>query len=168
MWQSDAGVVVDGYGRRLEMVAPGKGRRGVEDATVAAEGSTVVGEAKVVNMIEEGMATWVAGLKLEIKGEVKERQPRTVTATISFARRQEEWLNQDARRMRITPRPMTYKSPSAPSHPLLPKKLTKEELRDRSVKGLCWHYDEPWIRDHRYRKDRLLLIEPLKDVEEEV
>ncbi|URE04495.1 hypothetical protein MUK42_34010 [Musa troglodytarum] len=54
------------------------------------------------------------------------------------------------------------------SHPSLPKKLTREELRDRSAKGLCWHCDEPWNRDHRYKRGRLLLIEPLEDMEEEV
>ncbi|RRT79988.1 hypothetical protein B296_00022586 [Ensete ventricosum] len=70
--------------------------------------------------------------------------------------------------MRTTPRPTTYKPYSVPNHSLLPKKLTKEELRDRSAKGLCWHCDEPWSCDHRYKKGSLLLIEPLEDVEEEV
>ncbi|RWW55110.1 hypothetical protein BHE74_00038265 [Ensete ventricosum] len=70
--------------------------------------------------------------------------------------------------MRITPRPTAYKPPSAPSHPLLPKKLTKEELRDKSAKGLYWHYDEPWSRNHRYKKGRLLLIELIEDMEDEV
>ena len=58
--------------------------------------------------------------------------------------------------------------PFAPSYPLLPKKLTKEELCDRSAKGLCWHYDEPWNHDHYCKRGRLLLIEPLEDIEEEV
>ncbi|RWW13963.1 hypothetical protein GW17_00022304 [Ensete ventricosum] len=70
--------------------------------------------------------------------------------------------------MRTTPRPTTYNPPSVSSHPSLPKKLTREELRDRSTKGLCWHYDEPWSHDHRYKKGHLLLIEPLEDMEEEL
>ncbi|RWW31132.1 hypothetical protein GW17_00004262 [Ensete ventricosum] len=106
------------------------------------------------------------GLKPEIKGEVKARQPRNIAAAISFARIQEEWLNQDARKTRTTPRPTAYKPPSIPSRPSLPKKMTREELRDRSAKGLCWHCDEPWSCDHRCKKDCLLLIEPLEDVEE--
>ncbi|RRT73191.1 hypothetical protein B296_00024180 [Ensete ventricosum] len=96
------------------------------------------------------------------------RQPRTIAATISFARIQEERLNQDTRRLRTTPRPTAYKPPSIPNRPSLPKKLTREELRDRSAKGLCWHYDELWSRYHRCKKGCLLLIEPLEDVEEEV
>ncbi|RZR76949.1 hypothetical protein BHM03_00001875 [Ensete ventricosum] len=70
--------------------------------------------------------------------------------------------------MRITPRPTAYEPPSAFSHLLLPKKLTREELRDRSTKGLYWHCDELWGRDHRCKKGFLLLIEPLEDVEKEI
>ncbi|RWW58817.1 hypothetical protein BHE74_00034284 [Ensete ventricosum] len=83
---------------------------------------------------------------------------------ISFARIQEELLNQDAKRMRTTPRSTTYKPPSISSYPSLPKKLTKEELYDRSTKGLCWH----WSRDHHCKKEILLLIEPIENIEEEV
>ncbi|RWW37813.1 hypothetical protein BHE74_00057019 [Ensete ventricosum] len=113
------------------------------------------------------LGTFIQGPKPEIKGEVKARQPHTGAAAISFAEIQEERLNQDAQRMRTTPRPMAYK-PSIPSYPSLPKKLTREELRDRSSKGLCWFYDELWSHDHHCKKGRLLLIEPLEDVEEEV
>ncbi|RWW54995.1 hypothetical protein BHE74_00038384 [Ensete ventricosum] len=113
------------------------------------------------------LGTFIEGLKLEIKGEVKARQPYTVATTISFARIQEERLNQDAQRTRTTPRPMTYKPPSIRSCPSLPKKLTREELRDRLTKGLCWHCDEPRSHDHHCKKGHLLLIEPLEDVEEE-
>ncbi|RWW89164.1 hypothetical protein BHE74_00001861 [Ensete ventricosum] len=89
-------------------------------------------------------------------------------AAVSFARIQEEQLNQDVRRMRTTPKPATYKPPipPAPSRPSLPKKLTREELRHRSTKGLCLHCDEPWSRDHRCKKGCLLLMEPIEDMEE--
>ncbi|RZS09887.1 hypothetical protein BHM03_00041011 [Ensete ventricosum] len=63
---------------------------------------------------------------------------------------------------------MAYKPHSAPNHPSLPKKLTREELRDRLTKRLCWHCNEPWSRDHHCKKGHLLLIEPLEDMEEEV
>ncbi|RRT65817.1 hypothetical protein B296_00000104 [Ensete ventricosum] len=105
------------------------------------------------------LGTLIEGLKPEIKGEVKAQQPRIVTAAISFTRIQEERLKQDARRMRTNP---LY----VPSHPSLSKKLTREELRDRSANGLYWHYDEPWSRDHRCKKGHLLLVEPIDDIEE--
>ena len=113
------------------------------------------------------MGTFIEGLKPEIRGEVKARQPYTLMAAISFARHQEERLNHEARRTRIAPRPAILK-PSAPptiNRAPAPKRLTREELRERSAKGLCWHCDELWSREHCYRKGRLLMIEP---VEEEV
>ncbi|RRT71425.1 hypothetical protein B296_00035548 [Ensete ventricosum] len=90
-------------------------------------------------------------------------------AAISFTRIQEERLNQDVQRTRTTPRPAAYKppAPSASSHPSQPKKLTREELRDRLARGLCWHCDEPRSRDHRCKRRRLLLIEPIDDSEHE-
>ncbi|RWW55396.1 hypothetical protein BHE74_00037972 [Ensete ventricosum] len=46
----------------------------------------------------------------------------------------------------------------------------KSELQIRfrpSTKGLCWHCDEPWSRDHRCRKGRLLMIESIEESEHE-
>ncbi|RWW43882.1 hypothetical protein BHE74_00050404 [Ensete ventricosum] len=63
---------------------------------------------------------------------------------------------------------MAYKPPSIPSHPSLSKNLTREELCDKSTKGLYWHYDKPWSRDHCCKKEHLLLIKPLEDMEEKV
>ncbi|RWW88736.1 hypothetical protein BHE74_00002376 [Ensete ventricosum] len=70
--------------------------------------------------------------------------------------------------MRITPRPTTYKpsTPFAPSHLSLQKKFTREELCNRSAKGLCWHCDESWSHDHHCKKGCLLVIEPIEDSEE--
>ncbi|RRT64044.1 hypothetical protein B296_00037468 [Ensete ventricosum] len=74
--------------------------------------------------------------------------------TISFVQLQEERLNHEARRTRIAPQ-LAIPKPSAPSTIIqapAPKKLTREELRERSMKGLCWHYDKPWSREHRCKK----------------
>ncbi|RZS28051.1 hypothetical protein BHM03_00061600 [Ensete ventricosum] len=56
--------------------------------------------------------------------------------------------------------------PIAPSTAIgapAPKKLTSDELRECSAKGLCWHCDEPWCREHRCKKGQLLVIEPVED-----
>ncbi|RWW69517.1 hypothetical protein BHE74_00022869 [Ensete ventricosum] len=47
------------------------------------------------------------------------------------------------------------------------KKLTRDELREHSAKGLCWHCDEPWSRGHRCKKGRLLMIELVEDEDNE-
>ncbi|RZR98936.1 hypothetical protein BHM03_00028390 [Ensete ventricosum] len=60
--------------------------------------------------------------------------------------------------------------PTAPSTAIqgpAPKKLTRDELRERSAKGLCWHCDEPWSHEHRCKKGQLLMIEPVEDEDNE-
>ncbi|RRT76607.1 hypothetical protein B296_00002255 [Ensete ventricosum] len=62
------------------------------------------------------------------------------------------------------PRPTT---PSTAIRAPAPKNLTRDELCERSAKGLCWHCDEPWSREHRYKKGQLLMIEPVEDEDSE-
>ncbi|RRT31908.1 hypothetical protein B296_00056920 [Ensete ventricosum] len=79
---------------------------------------------------------------------MKARQPYTLMAAISFARIQEEQLNHEVRKTRVAPR-LAMSRPTAPSTAIqasTPKKLTRDELRERSAKGLCWHCDESWSR----------------------
>ncbi|RRT70585.1 hypothetical protein B296_00023639 [Ensete ventricosum] len=90
-------------------------------------------------------------------------------ATISFARLQEERLNHEAQRTWVTPR-IAMPKPLAPSTDIrapAPKKLTSDELWERSAKGLHWHYDEPWSHEHHCKKGRLLVIELVEDEDNE-
>ncbi|RRT42662.1 hypothetical protein B296_00016071 [Ensete ventricosum] len=90
-------------------------------------------------------------------------------AVISFARIQEEQLNHEVQRTRVAPRPAMVR-PTAPSTaiqaPAL-KKLTRDELHERSAKELCWHCDEPWSHEHHCKKGQLLVIEPVEDEDNE-
>ncbi|RRT81285.1 hypothetical protein B296_00002546 [Ensete ventricosum] len=99
----------------------------------------------------------------------KPLRSKNTRPVISFARLQEELLNQDVRRPRPIARPAAYKppAPSTSSRPPQSKEFMREELRDKSVKGLCWHCNEHWSRDHRCKKGRLLLIEPADESEQE-
>ncbi|RRT63715.1 hypothetical protein B296_00001187 [Ensete ventricosum] len=54
-------------------------------------------------------------------------------------------------------------TPSTASQAPAPKKLTRDELRERSTKELCWHFDESWSCEHRCKKDQLLMIEIAED-----
>ncbi|RWW01671.1 hypothetical protein GW17_00035275 [Ensete ventricosum] len=77
-------------------------------------------------------------------------------AMVSFARIQEEQLNHEVRRTRVAPRPAMPR-PTAPSTTIkapAPKKLTRDELCERSAKELC-------------KNGRLLVIEPAEDEDNE-
>ncbi|RRT38370.1 hypothetical protein B296_00005944 [Ensete ventricosum] len=90
-------------------------------------------------------------------------------ATIFFARIQEEQLNHEVRRTRVTPR-LAMPRPTVPSTAIqapAPKKLIRDELHERSTKELCWHCNEPWSREHHRNKGHLLVIEPVEDEDNE-
>ncbi|RZR98388.1 hypothetical protein BHM03_00027726 [Ensete ventricosum] len=90
-------------------------------------------------------------------------------AVIFFTCIQEKQLNHEVRRTRVTPRP-DMPRPTAPSTAIqapAPKKLTRDELRERLAKELCWHCDEPWSHEHHCKKGQLLVIELAKDEDNE-
>ncbi|RRT37560.1 hypothetical protein B296_00013834 [Ensete ventricosum] len=68
-------------------------------------------------------------IKLEIRGEVKAWQPYTLMVAISFARIQEEQLNNEVRRTRVAPR-LAMPRPTAPSTAI----QADEELKTRFPK----------------------------------
>ncbi|RRT46638.1 hypothetical protein B296_00014375 [Ensete ventricosum] len=90
-------------------------------------------------------------------------------AVIFFVRIQEEQLYHKVRRTRVTSRPAISR-PTAPSTAIqapAPKKLTRDEHCERSAEELCWHCDEPWSREHRYKKGWLLVIKLADDEDNE-
>ncbi|RWV76922.1 hypothetical protein GW17_00062330 [Ensete ventricosum] len=89
----------------------------------------------------------------------------TPTVVISFARLHKGRLNQDAQRTKAVARPTAQRlsAPSTTSRSPQSKKLTREEFRDRSTKGLCWHCNKLWSQDHHFKKKRPLLVEPTKE-----
>ncbi|RZS26876.1 hypothetical protein BHM03_00060281, partial [Ensete ventricosum] len=44
-----------------------------------------------------------------------------------------------------------------------PKKLIRDSLHERSARELYWHCNEPWSREHRCKKGRLLVIKPAEN-----
>ncbi|KAG6497148.1 hypothetical protein ZIOFF_045036 [Zingiber officinale] len=106
------------------------------------------------------LGTFIEGLRLDIRQEVKMNQPRTMKAALSFARLQEEKINEEGRRNNKV-------ILENPSHYSTPRRLTKEEIKERMAKGLCWHCDEKWHRGHQCKQKRILMIEPIENSEEE-
>ncbi|KAG6531914.1 hypothetical protein ZIOFF_005750 [Zingiber officinale] len=106
------------------------------------------------------LGTFIEGLRLDIRREVKMNQPRTMKPALSFARLQEEKINEEGRKNNKVIR-------ENPSHYSTPRRLTKEEIKESMAKGLCWHCDEKWHRGHQCKQKRILMIEPIENSEEE-
>jgi hypothetical protein len=83
------------------------------------------------------IGTFVEGLQSNIRKEVKTYQPQTIVASFSFARVQEEKLNEKIRRTtRASSRPVNGGGSSlAPTRKTT--RLTQEELKEKIAKGLC-------------------------------
>ncbi|KAG6518817.1 hypothetical protein ZIOFF_022298 [Zingiber officinale] len=96
------------------------------------------------------LGTFIEGLRLDIRRE----------AALSFARLQEEKINEEGRRNNKVIRENS-------SHYSTPRRLTKEEIKERMAKGLCWHCNEKWHRGHQCKQKRILMIEPIENSEEE-
>jgi hypothetical protein len=115
------------------------------------------------------IGTFVEGLRPDIRREVKTYRPRTIVAAFSFARVQEERLSEESRRpFKEMNNPVVGSSSLIPNHKTPAIRLTREELKERTSKGLCWHCDEKWQKGHQCKQGRLLMIEPVEEVEDDL
>jgi hypothetical protein len=98
------------------------------------------------------IGTFVEGLRPDIRREVKTYQPRTIVAAFSFARVQEEKLSDKTHRTaRTFSRPAADKDGSSSTPTRKIARLTQEELKEKTARGLCWHCDEKWHRGHMFK-----------------
>lgn len=130
---------------------------------------------------------FVAGLKDEIRLDVKIKKPRVLAEAIGVARLIEE---RNAVRKRATtfprvptttplktpsilgppPNILTQKpAPTTPNNiPPTFKRITSQEARDRREKGLCFYCDEKFSPGHRCQRAQLYMIEDVPVEESEL
>ena len=123
---------------------------------------------------------FIAGLKDEIRLDVKIKQPKTLAETIGVARLVEE-RNQLQRRPysnnRLLPVTTIQRGHSNPSPGILGsspnqraniesspsttpfRRITNQEARERRGKGLCYYCDEKYSIGHRCERPQLFMIE---------
>jgi hypothetical protein len=98
------------------------------------------------------IGTFMEGLRPNIKREVKTYRPRTIVAAFSFARVQEEKLSDETHRTtRTFSRPAADEDGSSSTPTRKTARLTQEELKEKTARGLCWHCDEKWHRGHMFK-----------------
>ncbi|KAL5705175.1 hypothetical protein ACHQM5_023513 [Ranunculus cassubicifolius] len=118
---------------------------------------------------------FVAGLKDEIRLDVKIKKPRSLSEAIGVSRLIEERNNLEDKSSvssnpTITPTtPLSNNttidgllgaSPSHPNHNTMPfKKINGQEARDRREKGLCYYCNEKYAPGHKCRQPQFYMIE---------
>ncbi|KAA8546750.1 hypothetical protein F0562_003179 [Nyssa sinensis] len=131
---------------------------------------------------------FIAGLRDDIRLDVKIKQPRTLADTIGVARLVEE-RNQLQRRptpinrmqtgaplprgnpnpaagiLGSTPSQRSGMGSNAPPSPF--RRITNQEARERREKGLCYYCDEKYSLGHRCERPQLFMIEDAPHMEKE-
>ncbi|XP_052299962.1 uncharacterized protein LOC127903656 [Citrus sinensis] len=122
---------------------------------------------------------FVAGLRDDVRLDVKIKQPRTLVDAIGVARLVEEQnlLQRKARTSypfqttTVMPRtmpnttasvlglPPTQKNQNSSNTPISFRRITNQEARERREKGLCYYCDEKFVPGHRCERPQLFMIE---------
>lgn len=117
------------------------------------------------------LSCFIAGLREDIRHEVKAFKPHTLAQTVGLARLQEQKLA--TRNMGSRPRgvasPMVthhYNSGLTSPAPVMQsgspgvRRLTAREMQERRQKNLCYNCDEKWSAQHRCKNHpHLLMVE---------
>jgi len=130
---------------------------------------------------------FIAGLKDEIRLDVRVKQPRTLSESISVAHLIEE-RNQFQKRTNTPIRqlpttsyqarpqqpstvgllgPPPKPSPNAGSYSGHVRRITGQEARERREKGLCFYCDERYAPGHRCSKPQLFMMVDMQQLDEE-
>ncbi|KAA8519599.1 hypothetical protein F0562_013956 [Nyssa sinensis] len=131
---------------------------------------------------------FIAGLRDDIRLDVKIKQPRTLADAIGVSRLVEE---RNSLQKRTTPQgrilpvasmqrgspnpavgilgpPPTQRPGNISNPPTTPfRRISSQEARERREKGLCYYCDEKYSMGHRCERPQLFMIEDSPDVDEE-
>ncbi|GFS41305.1 hypothetical protein Acr_00g0073660 [Actinidia rufa] len=104
---------------------------------------------------------FIAGLKDEVRLDVKLTNPHTLSEAIGIARLVEERnsLQKKPTASLLGPPPHLKNIPVAEISPPPFKRSTDQEARIRQEKGLCFYCDEKYRPGHRCNKPQLFMIE---------
>ncbi|KAH9699581.1 hypothetical protein KPL71_024420 [Citrus sinensis] len=123
---------------------------------------------------------FVAGLRDDVRLDVKIKQPRTLADAIGVARLVEErnLLQRKARTSYpfqttsvmprtmpnttasvLGPPPAQKKNQNSNNTPISFRRITNQEARERREKGLCYYCDEKFVPGHRCERPQLFMIE---------
>ncbi|XP_034684112.1 uncharacterized protein LOC117913267 [Vitis riparia] len=160
-----------------------------QTTTVAAYQEAFEGLSHQVDGLPEPflIGCFIAGLRDDIRLDVKIKQPRTLASAIGVARLIEE-RNLLQKKIATPSRiPMTATLQKGPNpsagilgpnptqwsnnslnHSSLPvRRITNQEARERREKGLCYYCDEKYFQGHRYERPQLFMITDTPPEEEE-
>jgi hypothetical protein len=110
---------------------------------------------------------FISGLKDEIRAHVLMAQPQSWVEAIKISKESQQVVSSQNRKPSFIPRPKPV-NPTTLSTPLKIQKLTRAEIVERQLKGLCYNCDEKYFPGHKCKEQNLFMAISKDILEEDV
>jgi hypothetical protein len=111
---------------------------------------------------------FISGLKDEIRAHVLMAQPESWVEATKRDKEAQQVVSSQNRKPSFIPCPKPV-NPTAPFAPLKIQKLTRDEMAERQLKGLCYNCDEKYFLGHKCKEQNLFMAisEDISEEDEE-
>jgi hypothetical protein len=99
---------------------------------------------------------FISGLKDEIQAHVLVARPESWVEATKIDKEAQQVVSSQNRKPSFIPRPKPV-NPTTPSTPLKIQKLTRAEMVDRQLKGLCYNCDDKYFSGHKCKEKNIFM-----------
>jgi hypothetical protein len=99
---------------------------------------------------------FISGLKEEIRAHVLMARPSSWVEATKRAKEAQQVVSSQNRKPSFIPRPKPV-TPTTPSTPLKIQKLTRDEMDERQLKGLCYNCDDKYFPGHKCKEQKIFM-----------
>jgi hypothetical protein len=99
---------------------------------------------------------FISGLKEEVRAHVLMARPTTWVEATKKAKEPQQIVSSQNRKPSFFSCPKLV-NPTTPSPPLKIQKLTRVEMAERQLKGLCYNYDDKYFPGHKCKEKNLFM-----------
>jgi hypothetical protein len=108
---------------------------------------------------------FISGLKEEIRAHVLMAQPSSWVEATKKSKEAQQVVSSQTHKPSFIPRPKPI-NPTTPSTPLKIQKLTRDEMAECQLKGLCYNCDDKYFSSHKCKEQKIFMAIS-KDISEE-
>jgi hypothetical protein len=99
---------------------------------------------------------FISGLKDEIRAHVLMARPSSWVEATKKAKEAQQVVSSQNRKPSFIPHPKPI-NPTTPSAPLKIQKLTRDEMDEHQLKGLCYNCDEKYFLGHKCKEQKIFM-----------
>jgi hypothetical protein len=110
---------------------------------------------------------FISGLKDEIRAHVLMARPQSWVEATKQAKEAQQVVSSQNRKPSFIPRTKPV-NPTPPSTPLKIQKLTRAEMAERQLKGLCYNCDDKYFSGHKCKEQNIFMAISEDVLEEDV